>query len=188
MRDNNRAKTPKKHSIIALVNIAALGTVMAIISTVNSELVHVSMVIGFVGASAIAITSFVQYQYVHVPRLMQKQGKKEQAANYQEFFDTYSHQEREFNERARAAEFEASGLKGAATLDDTIPKTSLSLFSREVEDKLDELVNNGTLEPEIYEEVLAYLKVLPPEQRVQFLESNLFADFHLDGEVDPDAD
>nr|MDO8115656.1 hypothetical protein [Candidatus Sigynarchaeota archaeon] len=187
MAKQMRTNKPCKHAIPPLVSIFVLIVVLITIASIINEFLPVSIMIGFIGSSTILVASYMQYRHVTMPRVSVKQTKKGQAANYEEFFDMYSRQERIFKDRTFETHQDAGNDNGAVAIpEETIPKTTLSLFSEDVKEKLEDMMENGILEPDVYEEILGYLKILPPEQRLQFLNSNLFADFFLDGEHEND--
>nr|MDO8109669.1 hypothetical protein [Candidatus Sigynarchaeota archaeon] len=55
-----------------------------------------------------------------------------------------------------------------------IPKTTISMFSKQVWEKLDQLESEGRITPDIFDEVIAYLKQLAPAERLNYLNSDMF--------------
>ncbi|MFX0099874.1 MAG: DUF2341 domain-containing protein [Candidatus Hodarchaeota archaeon] len=86
----------------------------------------------------------------------------------------------------------ADELKQAVVKDDTgipIPHVKVTMFSRDVWEKLVELESDGRIEEEFLSEVIAQLKDIPPGERLQFLnllpevDSELFDDFEDEDDV-----
>ncbi len=71
-----------------------------------------------------------------------------------------------------------------STSPDSIPDTTLSMFSRDVWSRLLDLEREGILEKDIFDEIVATLKDIPPGERLSFLKSGLFSSPNLAGQED----
>ncbi|MFX0101726.1 MAG: DUF2341 domain-containing protein [Candidatus Hodarchaeota archaeon] len=55
-----------------------------------------------------------------------------------------------------------------------IPKTDLAIFSQDVWNKIEQLEKDGKINREIFDEVIGLLKLLPPSERLEYLEGDMF--------------
>ena len=65
-----------------------------------------------------------------------------------------------------------------------IPKTNLTMFTRDVWIAIAQLEKEEKITPEIFDEVLGTLKLLPPDERMAYLEGDMFNDHMLEDDED----
>ena len=65
-----------------------------------------------------------------------------------------------------------------------IPKTELAMFSKEVWERIEQLERDGRITREIFDEVIGFLKLLPPAERLDYLQGDMFDDEFPDDDDD----